>query len=459
MRSRLLLLLSPALVLLATQARGDPGDPGVEVIFPLDHDFVIETPPAVPPMHVIDAPYRFVVYLNFDGATLTAGQDDARTNKTGLVAGTLEYPAMAAWTKLGGRDKGIAAVVEELKLIFEKMAVDFVTTRPSSGDYTMAVIGGTGQGVQGGGEAVGISPLDCKNSNKNDIVLIFGDKIAGTAKENAFVIAHELGHSFGLEHVEDTKSIMYPALNGATCCWTTSAVEPPVICGRDPQDDERVLLDTLGGGPGDQVTPLCWFLRPGAGAVLPSSFSVEVSALDDKRIHHVALYLDGVKKVEVPSGPYAAFFSQVPDGQHLLRAEAADWKPNLTSVEITITVDAGCALKGTCSAGKSGPGAACSRSDECSSGMCARKDGAGSCALTCDPVANFCPAGQSCQPSGDASICTAGPGWEVEKPAGGEGGCALGSLGSGRRRAAALPLALLVLAGLGLLARRRSRPS
>ena len=49
---------------------------------------------------------------------------------------------------------------------------------------------------KGGAGTIGIAPLDCKNSNKNDLVLVFGDKLS-SARQLAFVIAHELGHSFG----------------------------------------------------------------------------------------------------------------------------------------------------------------------------------------------------------------------------------------------------------------------
>jgi hypothetical protein len=423
--------------------------------YSLDNDFIVEAPPASSGMTLV-ADYRLTIYLNFDGASLSQGPSDSKNNRTELIASaSLAYPAMGSWTKLGGRDKGVSDIIAELKLLFMKVGVELVTTRPASGDYTMAMIGGDGSGVvASGGDAVGISPLDCKNSNKNDIVLIFAEKLGGSAKDIAYVIAHELGHSFGLEHVEDATSIMAPALTNQTCCWTVAAVQAPATCGRSQQDDERVLLENVGAGPGDTTPPRVWFSSPGDGAVLAQNFSITADAIDDLRIHHVTLYLDGQKKLELPSGPYAAFFSNLPVGEHVLKAEAVDWKPNTTSVEIKVTVDPGCMNAGTCSAGKLALGGDCQKSDECSTGICGLKDGAGRCSLGCEGAGALCPKDTACTQAGESWICAAGEGWTVEKAAPSSGGCAAAASAPAGGSATGL---LLLLALLSLVFRRARR--
>ncbi len=454
MRSSLLAALPLALLALLAPRLGRAGEPGV--IVDLSHDFVVLPPPApgLPPkMVTIENPYRLAVYLNFDGAKLTAGGSSSKDNKTDLIdVASLDYPAID-WTKHGGKDQGSKAVVDELKLMFMNYAVEFVTTRPTSGDYTMAMIGGAGESCKGDGSAaVGISPLDCKNSNKNDIVLIFAEKL-GSPKQIAQVVAHELGHSFGLEHVQDKTSVMYPALVAETCCWVSSAVEPPSTCGRTTQDDAKVLLDNLGPGDGDAVPPGVWFLRPGLGAVLAPNFSFEVGAADDLRLHHVTLFVDGVKKVELKEPPYAAFVTNLSDGVHTLKAEVADYKPNLTSVELQVTVDSRCVAGGTCTAGLAELTGECSDAVHCASGLCAQKDGKGACTVACDPATKLCPAGTSCEGAAGAAYCTSGGGWTVLKAEGGGGGCDLAGRGGG----AGLALALVLLAWLLITAAPRGR--
>ena len=420
------------------------------------HDYVVSKACAatatgqLPPLVPIADDYRLKLYLNFDGAKLTNGGNDSAANKTDLInPATLDYPALD-WQGYGGKEKALPGVVDELKLLFLNYAVEFVTERPASGDYTMAMVGGIGESCKSGGPGtVGIAPLDCKNSRKNDVVLVFGNKVSGSPRQLAYVIAHELGHSFGLEHVDDTKSIMYPALNAATCCWVTSNVQPPSSCGRTSQDDAKVLADNLGAGPGDTIPPKVWFVRPGAGAVLPPSFSFEVAAADDLRVHHVVISVDGTTKLEVRDPPYAASVSDLAPGEHTLRAEVFDWKPNTTSVEIKITVDPSCAGSGSCWAGPLGIGGECAGPADCTSGLCLTKPGELSrCSESCDPATKLCPAGTSCETAGGQPVCAPAPGWTLEAATGG-GGCTV----AGTSSTGLVPL--LVVLVLALARRRR----
>ena len=379
----------------------------------------------LPPMMTISNPPWQVVYLNFDGATLKKGQSDARSNSTILVAGsTLQYPAMD-FSALGGKDKGTRAIVDELKKVFMTYAVRFVTTRPAEGGYTMAMFGGTGLGTVAGGLAIGVSPVDCKNTNYNDVIFVFANKssINGSAKKLAFTAAHELAHSFGLEHVTAQKDIMHPALNPATCCWTKSSVTGGSNCGRSEQDADKILTDHVGEGKQDTISPRVWFSRPGDGAVLPPGLTTEVVVADDLGVKDVVFYLDGKKLDKVDDTPYTIRLQHLSDGEHRLKAEARDWINNRATAEVSFTVSSVCLAESRCSQGLMGVGVPCQSGGDCLYGICSLKDGLGTCSVECDPSAKapLCPAGLSCKELLGNAGCVPGDGYVLSVAD--KGGC------------------------------------
>ena len=427
----------------------------------LENDFIVEdNSHLVGTMTTIgDAPWQ-VVYLNFDGAQLKPGPSDSQQNTSILVSGPVDYPAMQSLDKFGGKDAAIKAIVDKLKIIFATVAVKFVTSRPSSGDYTMAMIGGNGQGINSSsGGAIGVSPLDCGNKNKNDICVIFGDKIAAGGSPSitmlATTTAHELGHSFGLDHIVDKGGIMYPQALGATQ-WATSQTDGG-SCTKGVQNAVKVLQDNLGVGKQDKLPPKLWFKRPGNSAVLPQDFSFEVTAGDDLGVHHVTVYVDGKKKIEGTDPPFTGILRGVAEGEHTLKAEAADWLGNKAETSIKVTVKKACVGAGTCHGGIGGIEAPCTGGGECITGVCAVKDGAGTCVDTCDASAEdpVCPAGLTCKKAGEQDACLPGDGYALSMSGDDEGGCRVGpGSGSGAGALPWLPL-LGILALLALAWRRR----
>jgi MYXO-CTERM domain-containing protein len=212
------------------------------------------------------------VFLNFEGATIRKGQDSNAATDTTWIAFThgacafresVDIPPFDErhWSGHGSRAQIIEAVATQLAELYAGYRIRFVTTRPERGHYTMTVIGGTCDAAatlcqQEG--VVGVSPVDCAedgtlNLNPDDINFVCSDSVGHAnldLKNLAYVIAHEVAHTFGLAHVDQDDDIMYFALDqsdhrhwgqgairvGSTSCSATGE-----------QDDAAYLARALGG--------------------------------------------------------------------------------------------------------------------------------------------------------------------------------------------------------------------
>lgn len=152
------------------------------------------------------------VFLNFGGARITDGItcSHAPSNCSRLVSGTQD---LAPFTLSTDWDRGavVAAITRCVGMYFDDMNTRFVTTRPASGDYTMIVIGairGSQLGYEDKKGPYGLAPIDCGNSNKNDIgYLILEDDINPDFMYMCRSIAHELGHTWGMRHTYGANAV------------------------------------------------------------------------------------------------------------------------------------------------------------------------------------------------------------------------------------------------------------
>lgn len=217
-----------------------------------------------------------VVYLNFDGAQLTAPAsgkgDHAAQGVSELVRRvnkkTLNVPA-AKFPSDSPRDIAIKVLIADVRNHYHGLDIKWVTQKPIDDRYSMVVIGGSSELLGIKERELGWGPTDCGNQNPRNVAFVFSETItAQTGQWNstqvAATISQEIAHALGLEHVEGPDDLLMrpvPAIVGSyrfadTC---QKIVPGPVIgpndelgCGVSPgcpkgQQNDRAALKAILG--------------------------------------------------------------------------------------------------------------------------------------------------------------------------------------------------------------------
>jgi MYXO-CTERM domain-containing protein len=308
---------------------------------PVPHHAPRERVPDQPPLQASQGR----VFVNFDGAVLTHGWDDARNNVTqiGELAGSF-----AAY---GAGDKR-QAVMQAVRADWAPFDVVITDTRPASGDYTMNMTGPTNPF---GGGVLGIAPLDCNDSQThNNITYAFhsaNDQFS--AAVTATTIGQEVAHSYGLEHVDEPGDIMNPYNAGGDAAFLDTCI--PIVqgvacgaqhaaeCGTSGQQNSYAELMTLFGPANpDTASPTVAITYPANGATFPTGadFTITVEANDDQGIEHVTLFSNGNAQGSDPSPPYGWTVSNIPAGTYELYVVATDTAGN-ESASAAVTIEVG----------------------------------------------------------------------------------------------------------------------
>lgn len=152
-----------------------------------------------------------VVYLNFDGVTLTrAATSDATQNLAGwmtIAQGTAPRYRSGASDRL----QQIQAITDGVRQQLSSFPVTVVTQRPASGPYVMIVYGGVASQV-GSSYGGAVMKLDCTDAQKSDLAWV-SDNVGPTQRVVNYSIG-AIGFGLGLTATNDPVDCMCGWANG-----------------------------------------------------------------------------------------------------------------------------------------------------------------------------------------------------------------------------------------------------
>ncbi len=179
-----------------------------------------------------------VVFLNYDGATITPGMEDPATNTSSIVPEESTLPP--AFADDAQRDTIITRSEEGVRALFGPFDIGVVTERPTSGDYVMIVIGGDPEDI---GLSAGVGSI--VSSSCESRTSFIGFVFEGTRDPEGIAsgVAFLLGAGVGAPLDQDSRSCM------CNTCSFTELCELP----------DEIIASQAGCDGGDANNPaLTW---------------------------------------------------------------------------------------------------------------------------------------------------------------------------------------------------------
>jgi uncharacterized protein (TIGR03382 family) len=291
-------------------------------------------------------PPPWVIFVNFDGATLTAGMDSAQNNVTQIAECAGEF------APYGVGDKR-TAVMQATRADWAAYNIDVVDVRPAAGEYTMNMTGPTNPF---GGGVLGIAPVDCGNfQTHSNITYAFHSIDDGfDAATTATTIGQEVAHSYGLDHVDAPQDILNPVNVGGDPSFVDECL--PLVGNSCPdqhaqhcpdgagQNSHQELLTLFGPSIPDTTGPVVLITAPLSGTTFEpgSAFTVLVTITDDSQVAETELYINGQYVDVDTSAPWGFQVNDVPSGLYAIEVVATDEYDNQgLSTPISILVAGG----------------------------------------------------------------------------------------------------------------------
>lgn len=282
------------------------------------------------------------IFLNKGGVTVTPGANDARRNTSSLVDVATTIPA---WEPSAALWSETVACLREL---FTTLDVAITETDPGSTPHVEAVFGGTPELLGRAETSTGVSPLSC-GGTENAIVFVFTHAYPrATGLGLCEAMAHEIGHSYGLDHELVAASAMsYLPYAGkrsftnivAECGESIARPCGPAgkpSCGMN-QNSYATLIDRIGpASVGDTIAPSVMIDWPADGDHVDDHLDLGATILDDS---HVALATLSIDDVTVDARLEAPWIFSVPleldAGTHTVKVTASDGA-QLTTATISL---------------------------------------------------------------------------------------------------------------------------
>jgi MYXO-CTERM domain-containing protein len=291
-----------------------------------------------------------VLYVNFDGATITKiSGSDASKNGSFIGGGTI--PAFSGDAAMR------AQIVTLIKQLYSAYNIQIVTSRPASGDYDMALVGGTPAhlGLNYPSGVVGVAPMDCGNQMPRDIAFIFAQSLESIvggsmlAQRTAETAAHESAHSYGLPHSGDGCDLM----SYSQCAQLKTFLDKQMsmqsdsygTCSMTSMNSYQLLMAELGPAsttpdPTDSEAPKVTISSPQSGTTLGTSLVVRATVTDNVGVTKAEMLVDNIFSTSRTGGPYE-FNLTLGGGQHTLTVNGYDAAGNKGTSTVSVTVDGG----------------------------------------------------------------------------------------------------------------------
>jgi hypothetical protein len=341
----------------------------------------MDAPVPAPPDHLVGATPVITarelgtpttLYVNFDGVEL--GECNPSNSRKSCHWYNNDEPVPA----FSGSVQTEVSVLQAMRRDAADFGIRITGLRPpDSENYTMVVYGGTEEHYG----ALGSAPSgDCLDQLPNEIAFAHIDgELALWVNGGATTALHEAGHTWGLDHVDTERTIMYPSGNneptayGDECYAVVADVDlnpgmascPELnqeLCGADDAQNATAALGRLFGGPYvDMTAPTVKLAMPADGQYFqaPADFEVVLEIRDDlhPQVYDAAFWLgDDPKPAAQPFTADRIKVSSLPIGSWAFHVELTDEAGNATRLDFEIEVgedpppvpqeEGGCAVGG-----------------------------------------------------------------------------------------------------------------
>lgn len=321
---------------------------GIPTVATAETPLVRSARQAIPDDVTINASARAAsrtIYLNRTGVTLSPGMNDARANTSSLVSAQVHVPGWQASSDLWSQ------TVTCLREMFAPFDVHLTETDPGNVQHIEAVFGGSAATLGLPVNSAGVSPFStsCKVI-ESSIVFTFTDVIPQNARVACEVMAHEIAHSYGLDHellASDPLSYLsYAGKRAFQDVLADCGEVSPRACGiegwpscREKQNSYALLMERIGAaGTGDIDAPIVAITSPANGATVDAGFTITAAVSDDVAVKSTVLSIDGVGAGTLTAAPWQFVApGELSPGHHIVELTATDGA-NETVVSIDVVI-------------------------------------------------------------------------------------------------------------------------